>query len=110
MTGKIKLTYRDIDNLINYRFDEELFEDRFEIIFDDIPFYHPDHTPSKGETHRDYLEDDGREYRIFTFKDNITNIEHTINYIYNSEFPNDFMDKDNTIEIVDNQEDSDFNL
>ena len=110
MTSKIKLTYDDIDNLINYRFDKKIFEVRFKIIFDDIPFYHPDNVPSDDETRWSYVEDDGREYRILTFKDNTTNIEHTINYTYNSEFPNEFMDKDNTIEIVDNQEDSDFNF
>ena len=110
MAGKIKLTYKDANNLINYRFDKKIFEDRFKIIFDDLHFYHPDNVPSDGETKWDYIEDDGREYRILTFKDNITNIEHNINYIYHCNSSNVFAGRDNTIEIVDNQEDSDFNF
>lgn len=103
MTSKtLKLTSNEIDKLINLKLDN----DRFEEVFDNIPLYHPNYLKDDDETHRDFIEDDGREYRWYIFKDTLTGMEHTINYTYNDEWPNDFMDCD-TIEIVDNEEDSD---
>jgi hypothetical protein len=75
-------------------------DDRFEEIFNDIPFYHEDHVRTKGETHRSYVEDDGREYRWYIFKDTQTGIEYTINYTFNPEWDNDFTDLPKGIEIV----------
>lgn len=103
MTATLKLTHKEVEKLINNRLDTE----RFEEVFNDIPMYHPDHVMEKGETHRLYIEDDGREYRIYIFKDTVTGVEHCINYTYNPEFPNDLMDTPDSIEIVSNDEDSD---
>lgn len=103
MTNSLKLTRKEIDNLINNRLDI----DRFEEIFNDIPMYHPDHVIEKGETHRDYTEDDGREYRIYIFKDTVTGVEHFINYTWNPEWPNDLMDTPKSIQIVEKDEESD---
>lgn len=103
MTNSLKLTRKEIDNLINNRLDI----DRFEEIFNDIPMYHPDHVIEKGETHRDYTEDDGREYRIYIFKDTVTGVEHCINYTWNPEWPNDLMDIPKSIQIVEKDEESD---
>jgi hypothetical protein len=100
---KLKLTSKEVEKLVNGRLDTE----RFEEVFDDIPMYHPDHVMEKGETHRLYIEDDGREYRLYIFKDTVTGVEHCINYTYNPEFPNDLMDTPDSIEIVSNDEDSD---
>lgn len=102
MTATLKLTAKEIDNLLN----NKLQTDRFEEIFNDIPMYHPDHVIEKGETHRDYM-DDGREYRWYIFKDTVTGEEHCINYTYNSEWPNDLMDLPKSMQIVDNPEESD---
>jgi len=101
---KIKMTERELDKLINGRLDT----DRFEEIFNDIPMYHPDHVIEKGERHTDYIEDDGREYRWLILKDNITGEEHYINYTYNKEWPNDILETPDFIQIVANEEDSDF--
>lgn len=103
MTKSLKLTRKEIDNLINNRLDI----DRFEEIFNDIPMYHPDHVIEKGETHRDYTEDDGREYRWYIFKDAVTGVEHCINYTWNPEWPNDLMDTPSSIQIVEQDEESD---
>lgn len=50
----LKLTSKELDNIINNRYDDE----RFEEIFNDIPMYHPDHVIQKGERHTDYMEDE----------------------------------------------------
>lgn len=92
----LKLTRKELEDLINNRLETE----RFEEIFNDIPLYHPDHVPEKGETHRDYIEDDGREYRWLIVKDTVTGVEHWINYTYNSEWPNDVFDVPSSIELV----------
>lgn len=102
MTATLKLTKKDLDNFINNKLPK-----RFEEVFDDIPMYHPDHVIEKGETHRQYIEDDGRQYRWFIFKDTKTNIEYCLNYTYSPEWPNDIMDYPSDIEIVDKAEESD---
>jgi hypothetical protein len=102
MTSTLKLTSKELDNFVNNK-----FPDRFEEIFNDIPMYHPDHVLEKGETHRQYTEDDGREYRWLILKDTKTNTEYCINYTYNSEWPNDVMDVPASIKIVDKEEESD---
>lgn len=98
----ITLTQQDLEHFVNGRLPK-----RFEEIFNDIPMYHPDHVIEKGETHRQYTEDDGRQYRWFIFKDTKTNIEYCLNYVYNSEWPNDIIDYPSDIKIVDKAEDSD---
>lgn len=101
---KIKMTEKELDKLINGRLDT----DRFEETFNDIPMYHPDHVIEKGETHRSYIEDDGREYRWMIIVDKQTGNEHYINYTYNPEWPNDILSTPDFIEIVERDEDSDF--
>lgn len=103
MNMTLKLTNKEVEKLINNR----LENDRFKIIFNDIPFYHPDHEPEKGETHRDYVEDDQREYRWLIFTDVSTGLEHCINYTYNPEWPNDLIELPKSIQIVNKEEDSD---
>jgi len=103
-TQKIKMTAKELYQLINGRLDT----DRFEETFNDIPMYHPDHVIEKGETHRSYIEDDGREYRWLILQDKLTNVEHYINYTYNPEWPNDILSTPDFIEIVEKEEDSDF--
>lgn len=103
MTATLKLTRKEIEKLINNRLDTK----RFEEIFNDIPLYHPEHVIQQGETHRDYIEDDQREYRWYIFKDTVTGVEHCINYTWNPDWPNDLMDTPNSIKIVDKDEESD---
>jgi hypothetical protein len=91
----LQLTKKELHRLVSGDLDE-----RFEEIFNDIPFYHEDYVRSKGETHRSYVEDDGREFRWYTFKDTQTGIEYTINYTYHPEWDNDITDLPNGIEIV----------
>jgi hypothetical protein len=102
MTATLKLTNKDLNNFINNKMPE-----RFEEVFDDIPMYHPDHEIQKGETHRQYTEDDGREYRWFIFKDTKTDIEYCLNYTYSPEWPSDMMDYPSSIQIVEKAEESD---
>lgn len=101
--AKLKLTNKELDSLIN----NKLHDERFEKLFDDIPIFHPDHEKKSNESSSDYIEDDGRQYRWYIFKDKITGIEHCINYTYNSEWPNDLMDTPSSIEVVKKEEDSD---
>ncbi len=97
----LKLTKKELESFVNNNLPE-----RFEEIFNDIPMYHPEHVMEKDETHRDYC-DDGREYRWFIFKDNLTGEEYILNYTYNSEWTNDIMDFPSSIELVTNKEESD---
>lgn len=99
----LKLTKNEIEKIINNHIDI----DRFEEVFNDIPMYHPDHIMEKGETHRQYVEDDSREYRWYIFKDIKTDIEYCINYIYHPEWPNDIMELPESIKVVSNPEESD---
>jgi hypothetical protein len=91
----LQLTKKELQRLVSGDLDE-----RFEEIFNDIPFYHEDYVRTKGETHRSYIEDDGREYRWYIFKDTQTGIEYTINYTFNPEWDNDITDLPKGIEIV----------
>lgn len=100
---KLKLTSKEVEKLVNGRLDIE----RFEEIFDDIPMYHPDHVMEKGERHTDYMEDDGRAYHWYIFKDTVTGVEHCINYTYHPEWPGDVMQTPDSIEIVATPEESD---
>jgi hypothetical protein len=102
MSKTLKLTFNELNKIINGEVDK-----RFEEVFDDMPLYHPEHVFEKGETHRNYQEDDNREYRWFIFNDTKTNIEYCLNYTYHPEFSNDLMDFPDSIEIVANIENSD---
>ena len=46
------------------------------------------------------MEDDGREYRVMTFVDLETKIEHWVNYIYYPDWESQAFDIPSTIEIV----------
>lgn len=100
---KLKLTNKELDLLIN----NKLHNERFEKLFDDIPVFHPDHDNDSGERSSDYIEDDGRQYRWYIFKDKMTGLEYCLNYTYNIEWPNDLIQAPDSIEIVKNEEDSD---
>lgn len=50
----LKLTHKELEQLINDRLDSE----RFKVTFDDIPMYHPEHVIQKDERHTDYIEDE----------------------------------------------------
>jgi hypothetical protein len=47
----LQLTKKELHRLVSGDLDE-----RFEEIFNDIPFYHEDYVRSKGETHRSYVD------------------------------------------------------
>lgn len=102
MTTKLLLTSEEVDMIINGGLEEaEPLGYRFEEVFNDIPIYHPNHVMKKGETHRDYMEKDGREFRWYIFKDASTGIEHQINYSYNPEIENTVLKLPDSIQIVD---------
>lgn len=105
MSVTLKLTNHEVDQLINRK-----LEERFEEIFNDIPFYHPDYEPERGETHRNFCEDDGREFRWLIVKDIVTGIEYSLNYTYNTEWPNDIMSLPDNIQIVSTHEESSLNV
>lgn len=77
---KIEITHSEFNDIIHD------VSDRFTSVFNDIPLYHPEHKASAGETHRDYIEDDGREYRLLIIKDKSTEKEYSLSYAYHSEF------------------------
>lgn len=93
----LKLTLRELENVINGNF----LTDRFEVLFNAIPnseYFEEECDPD------DYKEDDGREMRHAAFKDHLTGITHSFNYTYHPKF-DDFnehsiMDMPNDIEIV----------
>lgn len=97
----LKLTKKEIQEIIYGN-----LEDRFKVTFDDIPLYMPGHKCEPGETHRNYIEDDGREYRVLCFKDLKTGKEYDLNYTFNPEYENDFESNDEITFVV-NKEDSD---
>lgn len=103
MSQVLKLTYKELENLVNNR----LTTKRFEEVFDDIPMYHSEYILEKGETHHSYIEDDQREYRWYIFKDTLTDIEYCINYTYHPDFPGDITDIPGDIKVVENAEESD---
>lgn len=105
MSNILKLTEKELDNLINGKF-SDTFSENFEEIFNDLPCYHESNPLQSGETHRMYVEDDGREYRWFIFKDKQTGEEYCINYVYNSDWPNDVIDVPKNIVIVKNDNES----
>lgn len=55
----------------------EEFE-RFTVLYDDIP--------KEGHSSQ-YIEDDGRQYRYFEFKDNLTGEVYDFSYVWHSDFP-----------------------
>lgn len=98
---KLKLTSKQVNEIINNRYDGE----RFEEIFNDIPMYHEDHVMQKGERHTDYM-DDSREYRWLIIKDLKTGEEYCINYTYNPDWPNDLLALPDSIEVVKDEKES----
>lgn len=95
----LQLTYKDLREIMR-----EDHEERFKVIFDDIPYNHEDYVRTKGETHRSFVEDDGREMRWFIFKDLVTDIEYYFNYTYHRDWsvdlPSDMFDAPKGIEFV----------
>lgn len=108
MSEKLKLTNEQIFKILNYRLndkDEELFSNRFEIVFDDIPSEHPSEAGS-GVSRHSYCEKDGREYRWFIVKDKFTNEEFVINSLYDPVCENEVMDLPDNICIVSDEKES----
>lgn len=106
MTISLKLTRSQMEELLNSDL-SDAFDGRFQEVFNDIPLYHPDYVSEKKETHRDYTEKDGREYRWLIFKDTKTGQEYTIIYTYNPEIENSAISLPDSISYVDLSEDSD---
>lgn len=106
MPTLLKLTRTQMEELLNSDL-SDAFDGRFQEIFNDIPLYHPDYVSEKKETHRDYMEKDGREYRWLIFKDTKTGQEYTIDYTYNPEIESSAMSLPDNISYVDFIEDSD---
>ncbi len=75
--------------------------DRFEVEFNDIPMYMSGYNRVPGETHRNFIEDDGREYRVLIFKDTKTGKVYDVNYVYHSEFGNDYIACDGLVLVQD---------
>jgi hypothetical protein len=96
MQNKLQFTKQEFNQFINR---PDQFDDFFEIVFDDIPYNLPDYVRVKGETHRDYVEDDGREYRVLIFKDKENN-EYELNYTWNPDWDNDYFNIPDFVEIV----------
>lgn len=101
MSIELKLTEKELNGFVNGNMPERFIE-----VFNDLPCYHKDNPLKPGETHRMYVEDDGREYRWFIFKDTKTGIEYLLNYVFHDAWPNDIYDKPTSIEYVKNPEDS----
>lgn len=82
-TTNLQLTYRELEDIVNDDFSDRK---RFEILYDDIP--KEGHSSS-------YIEDDGRQFRLFVFKDKVTNQEYDFNYIWHVDwrfnFPESFL-------------------
>ncbi len=80
-TPDLQLTYQELEDIVNQDFD-----DRFEVLYDDIP--KEGHSSS-------YIEDDGRQFRYFHFKDKETSKEYDFNYLWHVDwrfnFPESFL-------------------
>lgn len=71
----LNLTYRDLQDIVEGRLE------RFETLYDDLP---------KDGSPRDYMEDDGRRYNWFHFRDTRTGKEYEFQYVWHSEFSSTF--------------------
>lgn len=91
---KIQITHAEFNDILHG------VSDQFDTVFNDIPMYHPDHEPQKSESHRDYIEDDGREYRLIIFKNKTTNQEYSFSYVYHTEFGPSFPFDTENVEFV----------
>lgn len=69
------LTYKELALITT----EDL--DRFEVIYNDIP---------KDGHSSLYIEDDGRQFRYFKFKDIETNLEYSFSYVWEPEWRTEF--------------------
>lgn len=89
----LQLTYKDLHSIL----DGDI--DRFKVLYDDIP---------KDEHSSNYIEDDGRQYRIVEFLDTQTNETYNFNYCWNNtwgyEFPIDLMGTVEGVEFVNTSE------
>jgi hypothetical protein len=88
-TLPLQLTHRELSDIIR----EE--DDRFKVLYDDIP---------KDGHSSQYIEDDGRQLRLFEFKDTVTGNEYDFGYVYHPEYdldiPSSLMGPINGVEFV----------
>lgn len=80
----LMITVSDLDKIVRGQIA------RFSVEFNDLPMYMPGYKRSVDDTHRKFIEDDGREYRVLIFKDNETGKVYNLNYVYHSEFGNEY--------------------
>ena len=71
----LQLTYKDLEDIVQEAFD------RFEVLYNDIP---------KHGHSSDYIEDDGRQFRVFDFKDTETDTTYSFSYVWHAEWGFDF--------------------
>lgn len=102
MSNILKLTEKELEGFVSGNLPE-----RFEEVFNDLPCYHADAPLKAGESHRMYIEDDGREFRWFIFKDTKTGAEYNLNYTYHPDWPGYIYSKPDNIVYVKNKEESD---
>jgi len=73
--SNIQLTLEDLKNILNGN-----LYDKYPVSFDNIP---------ENGNPQDFIEDDGRQYRMCIFKDNNTNIEYGFHYTWNPNWNDD---------------------
>jgi len=76
----LKLTYKELEDIVA---DDD---ERFEVLHDKIPYdsTDPDDNPMN------YIEDDGRQYRYFEFRDTVTGETYDFSYTWHSEWSTEF--------------------
>lgn len=83
----LQLTIKELEQLVEERLPEPL-DERFEILWDDIPVGIPGMKDSGRP--RDYIEDDGRQLRWFNFRDKETGEEYDFSYTWHADWNVDF--------------------
>lgn len=76
----LKLTYKELEDIVA---DDD---ERFEVLHDKIPY---DSTDPKDDP-MNYIEDDGRQYRYFEFRDTVTGETYNFSYTWHSEWSTEF--------------------
>jgi hypothetical protein len=84
----LQLTIKELEQLVEERLPAPL-DERFEILWDDIPVGIPGDTNDQGRP-SDYIEDDGRQLRWFNFRDKETGIEYDFSYVWHADWNVDF--------------------
>jgi len=80
----LQLTLKELEQIVEDRLPEPL-DDRFEVLWDDIPIGIPGTTPD-GSRPSDYIEDDGRQLRWFHFRDKTTGEEYDFSYTWHEDW------------------------